>query len=30
MPRVWPGALLVAGKVVDTWRRSERTVTIRA
>jgi hypothetical protein len=30
MPRVWPGTLLVAGKVVDTWRRSERTVTIRA
>ena len=29
-PRVWPGALLVAGKIVGTWRRSQRTVTIRA
>jgi hypothetical protein len=29
-PRVWPGALLVAGKVVGTWRRAERTVTIQA
>ena len=28
-PRVWPGALLVAGKVVGTWRRAEGTVTIR-
>ncbi len=28
-PRVWPGALLVAGKVVGTWRRAGRTVTIR-
>jgi hypothetical protein len=28
-PRVWPGALLVAGKVVGTWRRSQRTVTIQ-
>jgi hypothetical protein len=29
-PRVWPGALLVAGKVVGTWRRSDRTFTIQA
>ena len=29
-PRVWPGALLVAGNVVGTWRRSGRTLTIRA
>ena len=28
-PRVWPGALLVAGKVVGTWRRAEGNVTIR-
>jgi hypothetical protein len=28
-PRVWPGALLVAGKVVGTWRRAEERVTIR-
>jgi hypothetical protein len=29
-PRVWPGALLVGGKVVGTWRRDQGTVTIRA
>jgi hypothetical protein len=29
-PRVWPGALLVAGQVVGTWRRAQRTVTIHA
>lgn len=29
-PRVWPGALLVAGKVIGTWRRAERTLTIQA
>ena len=29
-PRVWPGAVLVAGKVVGTWRRAGRTVTIDA
>jgi hypothetical protein len=29
-PRVWPGALLVAGKVAGTWRRAERTLTIQA
>ena len=28
-PRVWPGALLVAGKVVGTWRRADRVVTIQ-
>ena len=28
-PRVWPGALLVAGEVVGTWRRAQRTVTIQ-
>lgn len=28
-PRVWPGALLVAGKVVGTWRRAEGRLTIR-
>lgn len=26
--RVWPGAVLVAGDVVGTWRRSEEKVTI--
>jgi len=28
-PRVWPGALLVAGKVVGTWRRAREKVTIQ-
>jgi hypothetical protein len=28
-PRVWPGALLVAGKVAGTWRRAQGKVTIR-
>lgn len=28
-PRVWPGALLVAGEIAGTWRRSRETVTIR-
>ena len=29
-PRVWPGALLVAGNVVGTWRRAQRVVTVTA
>jgi hypothetical protein len=29
-PRVWPGALLVAGEIVGTWRRAGRTFTIQA
>jgi Winged helix DNA-binding domain len=28
-PRVWPGALLVEGEIAGTWRRAERTVTVR-
>jgi hypothetical protein len=28
-PRVWPGALLVAGTVVGTWRRAQGRVTIQ-
>jgi hypothetical protein len=27
--RVWPGALLVAGDIVGTWRRSQGTVTVQ-
>jgi hypothetical protein len=27
-PRVWPGAMLVAGEVVGTWRRADTRVTI--
>jgi hypothetical protein len=27
-PRVWPGALLVEGEIVGTWRRSQSDVTI--
>ncbi len=27
-PRVWPGALLVAGEVVGTWRRAAQRVTV--
>jgi hypothetical protein len=27
-PRVWPGALLVEGELVGTWRRAQGTVTI--
>jgi hypothetical protein len=29
-PRVWPGALLVAGEIAGTWRRAQRTMTIQA
>jgi hypothetical protein len=29
-PRVWPGAVLVAGEVVGTWRRVQGKVTIQA
>jgi hypothetical protein len=29
-PRVWPGAVLVAGEIVGTWRRSRRAFTIQA
>jgi hypothetical protein len=29
-PRVWPGALLVAGEVRGTWRRDQHTVRIDA
>lgn len=27
-PRVWPGAVLVAGEIVGTWRRSQATATV--
>ena len=27
-PRVWPGAVLVAGEVAGTWRRAHATVTV--
>lgn len=29
-PRVWPGALMVAGEIAGTWRRAGRMVTVRA
>jgi len=29
-PRVWPGAVLVEGEIVGTWRRSETDVTIES
>jgi hypothetical protein len=29
-PRVWPGALLVGGEVIGTWRRANEKLTIQA
>ena len=29
-PRVWPGALLVGGEIIGTWRRAQRVVTIQS
>jgi hypothetical protein len=29
-PRVWPGAILVAGEVAGTWRRAHAAVTLQA
>jgi hypothetical protein len=28
-PRVWPGAVLVAGEIVGTWRRAQADLSIR-
>ncbi|MDP9270305.1 MAG: winged helix DNA-binding domain-containing protein [Chloroflexota bacterium] len=29
-PRVWPGAVLVAGEIVGTWRRADAALTIQS
>jgi hypothetical protein len=29
-PRVWPGAVLVGGEIVGTWRRSQNDVTVES
>lgn len=29
-PRVWPGAVLVDGEIIGTWRRSKATVTVES
>jgi hypothetical protein len=29
-PRVWPGALLIAGELTGTWRRAGTTLTVQA
>jgi hypothetical protein len=29
-PRVWPGALIVAGEIVGTWRRAQADVTVES
>jgi hypothetical protein len=29
-PRVWPGAVLVGGEIVGTWRRSQTDVTVES
>jgi hypothetical protein len=28
--RVWPGAVLVAGEIVGTWRRAQADLTVRS
>ena len=28
-PRVWPGALLVAGEIAGTWRRADTVMTVQ-